>query len=185
MTQQQIKWTQERVGTEPDGFWGPKSTAAAQRHLRSLMPKPNPWPETSETALRKFYGSACDESLLINLPAPVPMFFEGKKIRTVRCHEAVADSLERILRAAYIVAPEVVKTYDGCYNCRKIAGSSVTSLHARGAAIDIDARRNGAFTHWPTRAWMPILVMECFACEGWLSAGVFWSRDSMHHQATR
>jgi hypothetical protein len=28
-------------------------------------------------------------------------------------------------------------------------------------------------------------VMEEFAKEGWLAAGAFWSRDSMHMQATR
>jgi hypothetical protein len=32
---------------------------------------------------------------------------------------------------------------------------------------------------------MPIEVMEEFAKEGWLPAGAFWSRDSMHFQSTR
>jgi hypothetical protein len=32
---------------------------------------------------------------------------------------------------------------------------------------------------------MPLDVMEIFAREGWLAAGAFWSRDSMHMQATQ
>jgi len=64
-------------------------------------------------------------------------------------------------------------------------GGTSYSLHARGAAIDLDAENNGNLTHWPTAATMPLEVMECFAREGWLSAGAFWGRDAMHHQATQ
>jgi hypothetical protein len=32
---------------------------------------------------------------------------------------------------------------------------------------------------------MPLEVMEFFAVGGWLSAGAFWLRDSMHFQATK
>jgi hypothetical protein len=64
-------------------------------------------------------------------------------------------------------------------------GGRLPSLHARGAAIDLAADTNGNTTHWPTRADMPIEVLACFAREGWLSAGVFWSRDGMHNQATQ
>jgi hypothetical protein len=32
---------------------------------------------------------------------------------------------------------------------------------------------------------MPFGVMKAFAREGWLSAGAFWQRDSMHAQATQ
>ena len=64
-------------------------------------------------------------------------------------------------------------------------GGSLPSLHARGAAIDLDPGTNGLHTPWPTRATMPLEVMECFAREGWLAAGAFWGRDAMHFQATR
>jgi hypothetical protein len=57
-------------------------------------------------------------------------------------------------------------------------------MHAWMNAIDINAGRNGNKTSWPVNATMPIEVMECFAQEGWLSAGAFWGRDAMHFQAT-
>jgi hypothetical protein len=77
-----------------------------------------------------------------------------------------------------------VNKFFGTFVNRKMRGGSLPSLHARAAAIDFDANRNGNTTHWPTRAHMPLDVMEIFAREGWLSAGAFWSRDAMHFQAT-
>jgi hypothetical protein len=149
------------------------------------MPVPSPFPSTSEDALQQFYGSVGDESRLTNLVAPVPMYYEGRRISTIRCHAKIAGSLQRALTAAYAVAPEVVRVYDGCFNNRPMRGGSRPSLHARGAAIDLDAEHNMNQQHWPTSAQMPLAVMECFAREGWLSAGAFWSRDAMHFQATQ
>ena len=185
MNSTEIKAIQSKIGVVPDSFWGPKSIAACQKHLRALMPSPNPWPKSDQSSLTKFYGTAGDESQLVNLPAPVPMFYEGKRIKTIRCHAKVADSLARALTAAYAVAPDVVKVYDGCYNNRPMRGGSLPSLHARGAAIDLDASNNGNHVAWPVRATMPLEVMEAFAREGWLSAGAAWLRDGMHFQATQ
>jgi hypothetical protein len=61
---------------------------------------------------------------------------------------------------------------------------TLPSLHARGAAIDLDPDDNGLHIPWPVRATMPIEVMEAFAREGWKPAGAFWSRDAMHFEAT-
>lgn len=176
---------QQRIGTVPDGIWGPKSKTACRKWLREMMPYPHPWPGTSQTALRAFYGSACDEDQIINMPAPVPMFYDGKKVKTIRCHRKVADSLGRALTAAYEDFPNVVKIYDGIYNCRPMSGGSSPSLHARAAAIDMWADKNGFKVPWPTEALMPLIVMEHFAREGWLSGGAFWGYDGMHHQATQ
>jgi hypothetical protein len=106
MNQNQIISIQERIGAEPDGFWGPNSIAMCQKHLRDLMPSPHPWPKSDQSSLTAFYGSAGDESQLVNLPAPVPMFYEGTKIKTIRVHRKCADSLARALTAAFLVAPE-------------------------------------------------------------------------------
>jgi hypothetical protein len=186
MTAAQIKTLQARVGATPDGFWGPKSVAACHRHLRALMPTPNPWPATSQTALSAFYGPPGDESRLVNLPVEdLGIRYGGAAVKTVRCHAKVASSLRRALEAIAKTHPEILQQYAGCFNDRNMRGGSTPSLHARGAAIDLSAATNGLKTHWPTRATMPLEVMEAFAREGWLAAGAFWSRDAMHFQATR
>lgn len=176
---------QQRIGAEPDGFWGPKSIAACKAHLRALMPGGVRWPATDQDSLTAFYGKAGDESQLVNLPVgDMDIRYEGQKVRTIRCHRKVAPSLKRVLESISSSHPEILRDYNGCFNDRPMRGSSTPSLHARGAAIDFCAGENGNLTHWPVKATMPIEVMEAFAREGWISAGAFWSRDAMHAQAT-
>jgi hypothetical protein len=186
MTSDQIKAIQAKIGTVPDGFFGPKSIAACQAHLRSLMPKPNPWPATDQASLTKFYGASGDESKLVNMPvADFDVRYDGKRVKTIRCHAKVADSLGRIIAELSESHPEILLKFAGCFNNRPMRGGSLPSLHARGAAIDFWPELNGNLTHWPQAATMPLEVMETFARYGWLSAGAFWGRDAMHAQATR
>lgn len=187
MTQEQIKAIQSKIGTTPDGFWGPKSIAACQSYLRKMMPAQSPWPKTDQKSLTKFYGAAGKESQLVNLDVSgLGVLYDNKSVKTVLCHKNVAESLKRVL-IAISKSPNshILKEYAGCYNNRKMRGGSLPSLHARGAAIDLSPSSNGNHTSWPTRATMPLEIMEEFAKEGWLSAGAFWSRDAMHFQATK
>lgn len=191
MTTDQIKAMQTKIGVEPDGFWGPKSIAACQKYLRGLMPSPNPWPDTSQAALTAFYGKAGDESQLESFTFPYPMFYDGKRVLTSRCHRKVKASLLRVLQeigdrwGSRPGIMEEAQDYGGIYNNRLMRGGSTPSLHARGAAIDLDADDNGNLWPWPVRADMPLEIMEAFAREGWVAAGAFWGRDAMHFQATR
>jgi hypothetical protein len=186
MTTDEITEMQRRIGTTSDGFWGPKSIATCQKHLRSLMPRPNPWPKADQRSLTGFYGQPGDERQLTNLDVyDLGLEYSAKRIRTVRVNQACAESLRRVLVAiAESEHHDILKLYAGVYNNRPMRGGSLPSLHARGAAIDLDPGTNGLHTPWPTRATMPLGVMECFAREGWLAAGAFWGRDAMHFQAT-
>lgn len=201
MKQDDIKAMQEKLkrlgyySAMIDGFWGPKSIVGCQLYLKSLMPKPHPWPATDEASLSAFFGKPGDESKLVSITFPYPMLYDGRPVRTTRCHHLVAASLLRVLSAigkrikdrldndAEIA--DDASDYGGCYNNRAMRGGSRPSLHARGAAIDLDADDNGNFDKWPERADMPLAIMEEFAREGWVSAGAFWLRDAMHFQATR
>lgn len=179
---------QRAIGTEPDGFWGPKSIAACQRHLRGLMPSPHPWPSSSQASLRRFYGDPWDNSRIVSIDAPAWLRLyddASKRVRKIQCHELVADSLLRALEASYAAAPDFARRYFGCHVDRAMRGGTSPSLHAYGAAIDLAASTNGNRTAWPVRANMPLSIMEAFAREGWLAAGAFWGRDAMHFQATR
>lgn len=186
MNHDEIAAIQKKIGVVADGFWGPKSIAAAKRHLRELMPKGVRWPASDQKSLTEFYGAAGDESKLINLQVTgLGVEYEGSPVKTIRCHHRVAESLHRIL-VAISQSPhkDLLKKYAGCFNNRLMRNGSSPSLHARGAAIDLDPDRNGNSTHWPHEASMPFEVMEIFAKEGWLSAGAHWNRDAMHHQAS-
>lgn len=181
MTRADIIAIQEKVGVAPDGFFGPKSIAATQKHLRKLMAGAGPRPIPTTRDLTLFFGQAGDESNLVNLPVQ-GVKYAGKPVKTIRVHKLCAESLSSILIELADVAPWLLERYDGCYNFRTMRGGTSWSLHAYGAAIDFDAANNGNHTHWPARATMPFAVIEIFARHGWLSAGAFWGRDSMHFQ---
>ena len=185
MKAEDIKAIQARLGVETDGFWGPKSIAASQKHLRELAWKHGaPAPKANPRSLQLFYGEPGDESNLVNLPV-TGVKYAGKPVKTIRCHKRCAESLSGILLELADAAPRILERYDGCYNYRKMRGGSNWSLHAYGAAIDFDAANNGNHTKWPERATMPFEIMEIFARGGWLSAGAFWLRDAMHFQMTQ
>ncbi len=187
----EIKAMQERIGVTADGFWGPLSIAACKRHLRALMPSPNPWPKPDRASVEAFFGRPGDESNLVPFEFPYPTYYGGKQVTRGRCHKKVKDSLLRILRdigdryghAKAIM--EEAEDYGGIYNFRQKRGGGSLSLHSWGIAIDLDADDNMFRDHWPMRADMPLEIMECFAREGWLPAGAFWGYDAMHMQASQ
>lgn len=191
MTKEEIEKIQETIGTTIDGKWGAKSTAACQQYLRSFMPSPSPWPASDQASLKKFYGNPGDESNLVELVFPYPVFYDGKRVTKTRVHKKCKDSLLRILTAIGASygkqhgIMEEAEDYGGVFNFRLKRGGSSYSLHAFGAAIDLDADDNTFRDPWPTSADMPLEIMVEFAKEGWIAAGAFWGYDSMHFQATK
>lgn len=196
MTKIQIIDIQKRVGTEPDGFWGPASEEACRRYLRALMPKTHPFPTqaqvwTNKSAFgpRGFSDGASPKTTSIVMPFTTRLYGQGAALRTISVNEVVAPSLrrvfDRIVSGGIDIGASGLDKYYGCYNPRSIRGANVASMHAYAVAVDFDADRNGNRTHWPTRAHMPLSVMECFAAEGWAAGGAFFSRDGMHFEATK
>ena len=192
MTKEQIEAIQKKIGTTVDGFWGPMSTAACQKHLRDMMPTPHPFPKRS--GLEEFYGPHGVKNLTgprtKKITLPFPIHYGTSVINSLSPHEKCADSLLRVFeRLAKWTHEEReragVHEYDGIYNPRPMRGGSSWSMHSWAIAIDLNASANGNRTHWPTRASMPLEVMECFAAEGWTPAGAFWSRDAMHFEAVQ
>lgn len=182
-----IKDIQKKIGTTPDGEFGPKSQAACEAYLKKMMPKPHPWPNSDDASMKRFFGLAGRENNLVAIDVTgLGIQYEGKTITKMRCHTKVAVSLKKILEEisaspfAY-----VLKEYGGVYNYRPMRGGSRYSKHAWGVAIDLDPDNNGLNQNWPESASMPFGVIEIFAKHGWLSAGAFWNRDAMHFEATK
>ncbi len=187
MMPDKIKVIQSKIGTVPDGAWGPKSDAACKAYLRSLMPSYNFWPQPDEVSMVRFYGKAGDESNLVNLPVgDLGIQYEGAPVKTIRCHVKVAGSLSRALsEIASGPTAWILKEYAGCFNHRAMRGGSRPSKHSWGVAIDLAPDSNALKTPWPTVANMPLEAMEAFAREGWIGLGWSENRDAMHFQATR
>lgn len=197
MNPEQIGAMQQRIKDrydpllKVDKFWGPKSQESCRAYLRSLMPKPNPWPNPDQRSLKKFYGEPGDESNLVMIEFPYPTYYGGKHVTRTRVHKKCADSLLKVLNNIKDLFPhhpqvqDEANDYGGIFNFRNKRGGTSYSLHAWGAAIDLDADDNTFRDSWPMKADMPLEIMECFAREGWKSAGAFWGYDAMHFEATK
>jgi hypothetical protein len=195
MTRREIQRTQERIGTQPDGFWGPLSIAACQRHLRALMPQPARFPRAGTAAFLSRFGppgvKGGHTPPLTKIRLPFAVYYGTTKLLTLSPNTACADSLLAVFHRLAETYPSTaarraagILTFDGIYNPRFSRNSSTWSLHAWAAAIDLDAARNPNRSAWPVASHMPIEVLEAFSAEGWLPAAAFWHRDAMHFQAT-
>lgn len=176
---------QKRIGTTPDGFWGPKSIATCQKYLRSLGPIKNPWPSSKNVS--KFYGKPGDNLIRIKVDGIKYVGVEEPKpVTSILCHEKIADSLQSIIQdIKQSQSNWILNHYAGCYNNRNMRGSTNLSLHAYGIAVDFWPKENGFRTAWPNPAKMPFDIIEIFSKHGWTSAAAFWGRDAMHFQATK
>lgn len=198
MNQNEIKHVQERIGTTVDGYWGELSTRAAIIHLTALTP-PNRFPTQSKVREGdSIFGQHGTEDgftppmTSIRLPFALHLYGESHNIlEKISCNTACATALEAVFHRLAEQFPNTgtrkkagVLDYYGIYNPRFSRNARVWSMHSYAIAIDLDANRNNNRSHWPTRSKMSIEIMECFAQEGFLSAGAFWSRDAMHFQAT-
>lgn len=77
----------------------------------------------------------------------------------------------------------------GTYNCREIAGSTVRSMHAYGAAIDINTKYSD-YWRWSSKdqgnlVWknqIPIEIVRIFERHGFIWGGYWYHFDTMHFE---
>lgn len=104
---------------------------------------------------------------------------------TIACNETLLGDLLAIFRDIdHAGLMDRIVTYDGCYVYRKIRGGSILSMHARGAAIDINADLNPMGAR-PKRIGERGCVAELvpiFAQYGWYWGGNFTRCDGMHFE---
>ena len=166
-----------------------------------------PFPADTQMALEAFYGrhqltadgrptAAWERTHLatITLPYPLTLAWDlSVEVRRLTCHRLVAPSVTAILTSilnAFGSIEEIKRArmhlYGGCYNYRRIGGSSRLSTHAWGIGIDFDPDRNPMGKPYDeTEGMMPMTVVEIFEAQGWKWGGRFQSRpDCMHFQAT-
>ena len=99
--------------------------------------------------------------------------------------EAVSSDLDE-LDASYI---KYLKPTSGTYNCRKIAGSSAKSMHAYGAAVDINTKYAN-YWRWAINGrgeqkWqnqIPIQIVRIFEKHGFIWGGYWYHYDTMHFE---
>lgn len=74
-----------------------------------------------------------------------------------------------------------IKTWEGCFNIRRKRGSTSTSLHSWGIAIDI----NAAWNRFGAKPTMSPQLVACFTDAGFDWGGTWKNPDGMHFQLAR
>jgi hypothetical protein len=136
------------------------------------------------------YGDCKKNEVVKNLRAVkwLPKHGGGSvKVTTVN---GVADALEKVSRELDEL-PDALATYlvpaAGTYNCRRVAGSRAISMHAYGAAIDINTRyadywrwSPGETPRWRNR--IPVEIVRIFEQYGFIWGGAWYHYDTMHFE---
>ena len=116
----------------------------------------------------------------------------GQRLKVTRIN-GVAEKLEAIstaLDALPASFDQFLVPSAGTYNCRVIAGTSRTSAHGHGIAIDLAVKR-ADYWQWarpaadggyPYRNAMPAEVVAIFEAHGFIWGGKWYHYDTMHFE---
>lgn len=138
-----LRCVQHKVLAKVDGILGKETVSKIAGYL-GLM-----WPSQAEVrAGRSIFGKPGDESNLVNVKPAYQLYFEGKKVSTVRVHKLIAMHVEAAFReiAEAYTAEEIHKLglddYSGSFNHRATASGKSLSMHSWGIALDFAAGKN-------------------------------------------
>lgn len=140
-----IRDIQAALGVRVDGIMGAVTKRALAERLGVDMAAVVPmWPTQAEVRRGdSMFGAATKvEGKLVPVVPPYPVYYDGKPVKSIRCHQAVAPYLRRILEDVLAAYGEEkihelgLDRYGGCYNDRSVRGGSALSMHAFGIAFD-------------------------------------------------
>jgi D-alanyl-D-alanine carboxypeptidase len=138
------------------------------------------------------YGDCTKNEVIKNLRTVRWLPKHGGGNVAVTTENGVADALENVSRELDELPGALAKylmPLGGAYNCRKIAGSSATSMHAYGAAIDINTKYADYWRWAPSdrdkprwRNGIPIQIVRVFEKHGFIWGGYWYHYDTMHFE---
>ncbi len=188
-----IRRIQRKLGVTADGILGPQTLAAIARTL-GIAPLPQ-WPTQAEVRRgTSLFGRPGNEGELVSITPAYPLLYEGKAVRSIRVHRAIARHVQEALAEvlAHYGQAEIhrlgLDLYGGSYAYRSTSKGSALSMHAWGIALDFSPAANA----YATRA--PRASLSHPDCEAWwriweshgaVSLGRERDYDWMHVQFAR
>lgn len=143
--------------------------------------------------LNKKYGIPNKKgTYLTSITLPYPMVYDGKPVKTMRCHKLVADKFLAVFNdiLAHYGLEKIVELginkYGGCFNYRLQRGSTTKlSRHSWGVAIDLDPSRNllkesATTARFARPEYKPMI--DIFYKHGFISLGREKNYDWMHFE---
>ncbi len=136
---------------------------------------------TSQQAQKK-YGNPSPSNpnmVLWDVPFELEIGVIPKKIY---CNKDLVEPLKLAFKKLIDTkAVNELKTWDGCFNIRKMRGLKSMSLHSWGIAIDVNAFENGLGQN----PKLSKLFVSCFTTSGFDWGGTWNRKDGMHFQLTK
>ena len=135
---------------------------------------------TSAQCLKK-YGDPTKESSMIlwDIPAELEVGVIPKRLYCNKDMVApLTQAFKNLIATGFV---KELKTWDGCFNIRKMRGLTSMSLHSWGIAIDVNAAWNGLNK-------TPVLsagFVKCFTDAGFDWGGTWTRKDGMHFQLAK
>jgi len=138
------------------------------------------------------YGNCDKNEVAKNLRAVAWLPKHGRSSVMVTVVNGVADALEKVSRELDELPDDLIKyamPTAGTYSCRNIAGSKMKSMHAFGAAIDINTRYAN-YWRWTKSnrgqlRWLnhiPVQIVRIFEKHGFIWGGRWYHYDTMHFE---
>jgi hypothetical protein len=194
--------------TSPEANDAPKEAPAAAQPAPAAPRITPAWPGPDIAEVRAFYGrhqldphgqptGSWEARWLIPINPPwamVASWDTSHRIRSILCHRNISASLARILDRIHAdhgrdqgrIEAARLHLWGGCYCFRSKRSAGSLSLHAWGAAVDIDPDRNPMGKSWNPKTGIPESAIAAFKAEGWTWGGDWKKRpDPMHFEATR
>ena len=139
----------------------------------------------------KMYGDCRKGEVQARLRRVKWMPSRGGGTVAVTSVNGVAERLEAVVRELETLPAEFTRYLvpsGGTLNCRSIAGTNRRSMHAYGAAIDINTSL-GDYWRWPKpsadvtyRNRIPFEIVEVFERHGFIWGGKWYHYDTMHFE---
>jgi D-alanyl-D-alanine carboxypeptidase len=172
--------------------------ASYKRGKNGLAPAKNidPGRVRFQPFFTKMYGDCQKKQVAQNLKTIIWLpRHGGRKVRVTTINN-VAANLQKIsveLDKLLDKQPGMKKylsPMSGTYNCRKIAGTDRYSVHAYGAAVDINVKqahywrwsKPGKSGLYPWRNKIPLEIVEIFERHGFIWGGKWYHYDTMHFE---
>jgi len=132
---------------------------------------------TSQDCLNK-YGKPELQKALIMWTIPKNLHIKTMPEK-LYCNKDIVEPLSQALKNLIDRnVSDQLKTWDGCFNIRKMRGLFSMSLHSWGVAIDVNAAWNGL---GKPSTLTPEFV-KCFTDAGFDWGGTWLRKDAMHFQ---